>query len=383
MRPGAGRSDFEAALADRVGARYGIAFAYGRSGVIASLKALGLTQAEVIMPAYTCVVMAKAVVASGNHPVFVDIDLANYNMDMSALKRALTSQTRVVIATHMKGYPADIDAIRATVGDERVIILEDCAQGLPTSSAGSTKLCGDLGLFSFGPGKPTCTVQGGVIVTNSSDLYARIKAYRDKEMEGSSAKVWAKRWAWFLSSYVVFRQRTYGFLSRYRYRANPFGNTGLGFDPSPGALPNDMAMRYANFQARIGLAQLNKLDVMLAKRRALARLYDQELRDVTSIHPAPIIEGATYSFYTLRVPRRDEGGFKRRMASCGVSVDPSYEYVLPYLRPYQSFAREEYPRAVQAAREVINLPCYPHLQDSQARYIAACVRDCAREMNTR
>jgi perosamine synthetase len=172
-------------------------------------------------------------------------------------------------------------------------------------------------------------------------------------------------------------------LSRYRYRANPFGNTGLGFDPSPGALPNDMAMRYANFQARIGLAQLNKLDVMLAKRRALARLYDQELRDVTSIHPAPIIEGATYSFYTLRVPRRDEVGFQGRMASCGVSVDPSYEYVLPYLRPYQFFAREEYPRAVQAAREVINLPCYPHLQDSQARHIAACVRDCAQEMNTR
>jgi perosamine synthetase len=379
LQPGAAREDFESALAARVGARYGIAFAYARSGVIASLKAIGLSEAEVILPAYTCVVMAKAVVASGNRPAFVDIDLADYNMDIDALKRSITPQTRVVVATHMYGYPTDVGAIRATISDERVIIFEDCAQGLLTFSPGTSTFQGDLGLFSFGPGKPTCTVQGGIVVTNRSDLYAKIKAYRDKEMAQSSAKVWAKRWAWFLASYLVFRQWMYGLRYRYRLRARSVGNARSNFDPSPGALPNDIAIKYADFQARIGLAQLDKLDEMVAKRRALARLYDRELRDVKSIHTAPLMDGATYSFYTLRVPRRDEEGFRHLMAACGVAVDQSYDYVLPHLEPYRLFARETYPRAIEAAQQAVNLPMYPSLGLIDAQYVSECTRRCADE----
>jgi perosamine synthetase len=381
LRPGAERGEFESALAARVGARYGIAFAYGRAGVVAALKALGLARAEVILPAYTCLVMARAVMASGNFPAFVDIKLDDYNMDVSALKRALTPQTRVVVATHLYGYPTDVAAIRTTIGDERIIILEDCAQGLLTFSPRAHKLCGDLGLFSFGPGKPLCTVQGGIIVTNSPDLYEKIKVYRDKEMEQFSAKVFVNRWAWLLSSYLVFQKWFYGPLYWCRYRAKPIGNARPEFDPSPMALPSDVAVAYADFQARIGLAQLCKLDAMVTKRRALARLYDQELRAVPAIYPAPLIDGATYSFYTLRVPRRDEVGFGRRMASRGVSVDQSYDYALPYLKPYSAFAREAYPCAAQAASQVINLPCYPGLQEAQVRYIAACVRDCVYEID--
>jgi len=178
LRPGAGRSEFESALAARVGARYGIAFAYGRSGIVAACRALGLTQAEVIIPAFTCHVVAEAVVVSGNRPVFVDIDLADYNMDISAMKDALTSQTRAIIATHMHGYPTDVEAIRATAGDDRILIIEDSALLGPLNSRpGGTGLCGgDMAFFSFGHGKHLYTVKGGVIVTNSADLYEKIKA---------------------------------------------------------------------------------------------------------------------------------------------------------------------------------------------------------------
>lgn len=379
LRPGTGRSDFESALAARVGARYGIAFAYGRSGVIAFLKALGLTEAEVVLPAYNCEVMAKAVVASGNRPTFVDINLADYNMDISALKHALTSQTRVVVATHLYGYATDVDAIRATIGDERVIILEDCAQGLLTFSPGTSELRGDLALFSFGPHKTLCTVQGGVIVTNSFGLYEKIRTYRDEQMNQFSAKVWARRWVWLLASYFVFQEWIYGSLYWYRYRTESINEVHPQIDSPPDVLPSDVAATYADFQARIGLAQLDKLDAIVAKRRALAQLYDQELRDVPAIHPAPLIDGATYSFYVLRVPRRDVIGFRKRMANCGINVDQSYDYVLPYLKPYQSFAREAYPCALQAASEVVNLPNYPGLSLDDARFVAECVRHCIQE----
>jgi aminotransferase len=138
---------------------------------------------------------------------------------------------------------------------------------------------------------------------------------------------------------------------------------------------------YANFQARVGLVQLRKLDELLAKRCDLVELYNRELDAVAGIDLPPLIDGAAYSFYTLRVPRRDEIDFKQRMIRHGVAVDQSYDYALPDLGPYRSFAGGRYPCAVQAAREVINLPFYPHLREIQVRHISACVRDCAQEVS--
>src|SRR6185295_16639220 len=90
--PGPGRPAFEKAVAAAAKATYGVAFAYAHAGVIALFKTLNFVNAEIILPAYTCEVMAELVVATGNTPVFVDIDLADYNMDLKALRAALTSR---------------------------------------------------------------------------------------------------------------------------------------------------------------------------------------------------------------------------------------------------------------------------------------------------
>jgi perosamine synthetase len=373
LRPGRGRDEFESALAARVGARYGIAFAYGRSGIMASLKALGISQAEVIIPAYTCLVMAQAVVASGNRPVFVDIDLADYNMDVSAVKQALTPHTRVIVATHLYGYPTDVDAIRAIAGDDRVVVIEDCAQGLLTPFPGTVGVRGDIGLFSFGPNKQLSTIQGGVIVTNSPDLYEKIKAYRDREAGQVSYKVWAQRWARLIASYLVFNKPVYGLLHRVGF-VGWGSHQSDGVAPSAAEMPDDYASAYMDFQGRVGLAQLQKLDTVLARRRALAELYGREFHNVSGLSPAPIVAGATYSQYTLRIARRDEISFSLRMLAHGVSVDQTFDYALPYLKPYRPYARGEYPCAEQAAREVVNLPSYPNLSVASAQYVAESVR---------
>lgn len=373
LRPGPGRSEFELALAARVGARYGVALAYGRSAIMASLKALNISQADVIVPAYTCVVVAEAVVMSGNRPVFVDIDLADYNMDVQALKDVLTPQTRAIIAIHLYGYPANVDAIRAAVGDDRVVIIEDCASGLLTFSPGTSELRGDIGIFSFGPAKPLYTVQGGVAVTNSLELYEKIKTYRDGEMNQLPIAIWAKRWLRLVASYAVFNESMYGLLQQARI-VGAQKRTRTGSGSSPEEMPHDYATAYTDFQARVGLAQLNKLDTVLAKRRALAELYDRELRGVHGLCPAPIIAGATYSYYTLQVERRDEIDFCHRMLAKGIAVDQAYDYALPLLKAYRPYAKGEYPRAEQAARQAVNLPNYPGLSVVKAQYVAECVR---------
>lgn len=369
--PGSDREKFEAAVAARAGAKYGIAFAYARAGLVAAFGTLGITDAEIILPAYTCLVMAHTVLASGNRPVFVDIDLADYNMNIDALQQALTPHTQAVIATHMYGYPTDVDAIRASIGDERILIVEDCALGLHLLTTDSKGLRGDLGMFSFGPGKPLSSCGGGMLVTNSADLYEKIRMYRDELMDERRLNARLKYWIRLLASQVIFRKPFYDLL----YRPKSSKEILYKFNIPPDYMPPDTAMTLPAYQARVGMAQLQKTDLVVLKRRTLAKIYNSELENCSGIHSAPFVNKATFSYYTLRVPKRDEHKFEAYMISRGVAIDRSYNYALPHLKPYSRFAHGTYPAAKQAAEEVANLPCYPHLQETQAKHVAACVRD--------
>lgn len=373
IRPSAGRREFELKFTNYVGARYGVAFPSGRDGVFATLKALKLYESEVILPAYTCEVVARAVLESGNRPVFVDINLSDYNMDIKVLRQALTNHTSVVIATHLYGYPTKVDLIRSYIGDHRIIILEDCAQRLPPASSYSPGLKGDVAIYSSGRGKPMCTIEGGMVTTNSTELYERIKIVRDEMFNKSLAKISVKRLVRMIASYLVYQKQAYRVWCKirksFRIKADHRSNQ---YSPIRAGTP----VGFTDFQGRVGLAQIGKLDAMIARQRDIADLYDHELIGTTGFFIAPRIDGGTYSFYTIRVPQRDEIHFKERMALRGVSVDQSYNYALPHLKTYQPFSRTEYPRAVRAAKEVINLPCHPGLTDEDVRYVAGCVRAC-------
>lgn len=372
LRPGTGRTEFEAAVAGRTGGRYGLAFAYGRSGLVALLKSLDLSQAEIIMPAYTCSVIIEAVVASGNIPVFVDIDLSDYNMDISALKAAVTPCTRAVIATHMHGYPADIAAIRREIGDERILLIEDAALALRPAQPGAAPAA-DVTLFSFGRGKQLYTISGGVFVTNSASLYERMKAYRDAEMNRRPASVWRRRCLQVLTAYLAQSATLETALSRLK-NIGPVKQARDAVGLVRAVMPHDYATAYADFQGRLGLAQLNKLEQVLARNTTLAEFYSDELADVAGVTPAPLIPGAAYARYALRVERRDEIGFSRRMYAMGVEVGLNFNYALPCLKPYQAYARGYYPRAEQAAAETVNLPLYPGLRLEEARYAVECAQ---------
>ena len=373
LRPGAGRDAFEEACAAHLGARYGVAFAHARSGLWAALKVLGVTDADVVLTAYTCVVMPQTILAAGNRPVFVDIDPTDFNMDLGALRPALTPRTRAVIVTHLFGYEADVEAVRAIVGDERVLIVEDCAQKLMARPDRPLCLRGDVGMCSFGINKELCTVQGGVMVTNSAELYRRLRDYRDAQMDHKTVRLRLRRWARLLADYVVFRRRPYGAL----YRLGVAGETNrLDYQTrfEAARLLDDHATALLDLQGRVGLVQLRKLETVVARRRAIAELYTRELEGTPGIILPPLRPDATFAYYTLRVPRRQALDLRGRMLQHGVAIDETYEYALPLLQPYRRYADGAFPGAAEAARQVVNLPIYPHLSLDEARYVAQCLR---------
>ncbi len=276
----------------------------------------------------------------------------------------------------MYGYPADVEAMRAIAGDERILIIEDSALLGPLSSgSGEVGLRGDIAVFSFGPSKHLYTIQGGVVVTNSADLYRKIKDYRDREMNRLSWKVWTKRFARFMNGYMMLNATLLEVMDRLHHigsMQNVRNRLGL----AKGEIPGDYATAFADFQGYIGLAQLRKFDSILAKHRAWAEFYDRELQDVPGISPAPIIEGATYGSYTVRVERRDEIDFRRQMRAKDINVEEEtrFDYVLPRIESYRPYADGPYPHAEQAAREVVNLPNYAGLSAASARHIVESIK---------
>jgi dTDP-4-amino-4,6-dideoxygalactose transaminase len=239
-------------------------------------------------------------------------------------------------------------------------------------------LCGDIGLFSFGPAKHLYTVQGGVIATNSVELYEKLRAYRDREMPCLPTTLLVKRWMRFLLNFIPF-ERAFRNAVLPGLRQAIHGVVGPDRDPdnadsTPTLVARDYATAYAGFQARVGLSQLRKLDDMLERRQKLTEFYDRELRDIPGLIPAPIIPGANYSHYTMRVTRRDEIGFRQHMQTRGVEVGQVYDHVLPFRERFRPYASDRYPDTEQATREVVNLPLHPRLKMSEAQYVADCAR---------
>ena len=367
---------FEAQIASMSGARYAVSFVYGRMGFVALMKALEIPPGEVILPAYTCLVMAHAVLAAGHRPVFVDIKLNDFNLDTSQLKEALSPTTRAVIATHMFGYPADVNAIRNIIGDHKILLIEDAALSTHLLSHNSAGLQGDAAIISLGMNKSLSSIEGGVIITNSTSLYTKLRNYQTQISAAMPPKAVLKRWARFLSSYVIFSPKIYKHWYRRVVQKRPEfnNNVPLEFLLPPNYLPADGWSYYAEFQARIGLAQLAKLTEAQTKRRAIAQSYHQALRYLPGIHLPPLRNAVSYSYYTLRLPQRDKINFRTQMAQQGVGVDQSFDYALPNLKPYAPFSRKPYPCAAQAAAEVVNLPYYPGLQPLQRQRVVNAAR---------
>lgn len=221
--------EFEAAFADKMSVPYTQAVSSGTAALRVALAALGIKRGdEVIIPSFTFVATAEAVIQSGADLVIVDIDIT-LNMDPLKLEEAITTRTKAIIPVHMMGAPADMDKILAIADKHKLYILEDAAQGCGGTYKGKALgTIGHLGAFSFDAGKVMITGEGGMIATSKKDLFIKARAYHDHGHEYSTE------------------------VSR-----GEDGAIGEGFN-----------YRMTELQGVIGIVQLKKLDMIIQNQRA-------------------------------------------------------------------------------------------------------------------
>ena len=338
-------AEFEQAVADYVGARYGIATTSCTTAMHLSLMLQGIHEGdEVIMPSFTCPATANAVRHSRAIPVFVDIDQRTFNLDPDAVGNAINSRTRAIMAIHQFGLPADMDAIYALAREHALVLIEDAGVALGSSYRG--KKIGSLGAptcFSFHGRKIVTTGEGGMLTTSDETLAERARIVRS---HGAS-----------VSDFV--RHQAKGEVIQ------SYDQLGYNF-------------RMTDIQAAIGLEQIKRLPYILEQRRRLARRYQESFEGMREIEPpyVPAYAEHSYQSYIVRLtPKcrlsRDE--FLRGMASRGVSCRHTLAcHTEPYFR--QVCRISDLPITDEIVRTTVCLPLFPTMTDEEQNYVVESVR---------
>ncbi|MFA7413949.1 MAG: DegT/DnrJ/EryC1/StrS family aminotransferase [Rhizobium sp.] len=364
--------DFERAFAATMEQAHAIAFPYGRTAQMLLMEALGLKGREIILPAYTCVVVAHAIVLAGGTPVFIDSEAHGFNMDLDKAEAAITAETGAIIATSIHGYPVDLDRLDAIAARHpHVVILQDCAHSFAAEWNGRpVQKHGRAAIFGLNISKLMTSIFGGMITTDDADLAARLRALRDVRLEaggrGLSRALYLAAATTALAPPVfslVKRISDLGLIDRFvRY-----------YDETLIDMPADHLVQIGRAEASVGVRQCAAYRGIIDRRRRIAAFYDEALKDLFPDGRPPLVDGATYSHYVLRVA--DPDGLVKAASRRGIELGRLIDYCIPDMKAYRNMTSTQGPfdqtRCLNAS--VVNLPVW--VDEEHARRVVAAIKD--------
>ena len=340
--------EFEKMVTRITGVEHAIAVSSCTTALHLALVGLGIANGdEVIVPSFTYVATANAVEHAGATPVFCDIDVATFNIDVSQIESKITEKTKAIIPVHLFGLSADMNPIMKLAGEYGLKIIEDAACSLAAMYEGrALGSIGDAGCFSFHPRKIITTGEGGMLITNNGNLAERLRALRTHGATISD----------------LARHKKSGFLL-------PEFNL-LGYN-----------YRMTDLQGAIGVEQMKKLDWMIENRIRLAQRYDEMLGDVEwlKLPYVPSDCKHTYQSYVTLVtedPLLSRNDIMQKLEDMGISTRQGTHAVhtLGYYKQKYGFQEYDLPNSLKADRQSMALPLYPQITDEEQNYVVEAIK---------
>jgi dTDP-4-amino-4,6-dideoxygalactose transaminase len=331
---------FESALSSYVGGRKVRTLTSGTAALEIALMLAGVGRGdEVIVPAMSFAASANVILRRGAIPVFVDVDLTSRNLDVSLVEPAISGRTRAVMPVHFAGLPVDMDRLLEIARRFDVRVVEDAAHAIGSEYRGRRiGAFGDIACFSFHPNKNMTTIEGGAIACNRADEARLIEVERFHGIERQA-------------------------------------------DGSIDVISAGGKFNLSDVSARIGLAQLERLDAFSKRRRELATIYFKELSaDPPGILPEAGDEGHCWNMFTLLLPFDRLGmtrtQFQEAMGKRGIAIGVHYPCI-PGLTVYRQldYREDRYPNAARIGRETVTLPLFPAMTDDDVRRVCTTLRD--------
>ena len=334
---------FENLLAGYVGVNYALTFNSGTSALHAILLSYGIGKGdEVIVPSFTFIATANAPLFVGAKPVFAEIEERTYGLDPEDIERKITPKTKAIMPIHYGGCSCLIEELRGIADKYNLILIEDAAESLGASI--NSKKVGSFGgaaMFSFCAPKVITTGEGGAVVTNSEEIYERLKLIRSHG-----------------------RAETSDYFSTSEY----LEYVALGYN-----------FRMSNLTAALGVAQLEKIDRVIELRREKAGHMTQRLSHAEGIilPTAPNSFLHLYQMYTIRV----KGGKEQRdslmtyLNQRGIGTKVYFDpiHLTQFYRKKFGYKGGELPVTERVSQEVLTLPMYPTLSEDEINYIAESI----------
>lgn len=338
--------EFEQQWAAYCGMKYGIAVNNGTAALQTAVACLGLEPGfHVIMPTFTIISCALAVIYNGGIPVLVDSDPRTWCMDISQVEHKITDRTRAIMPVHIYGHPVDMDPLRQLAHRHGLSIIEDAAEAHGAeylcgrhSVAPTWKRCGSLGdisAFSFYANKVITTGEGGMVLTDHSPYAERARSFRN----------------------LCFRPE------------KRFYHTELGHN-----------FRLTNLQAAVGLAQIGRIDEILARKRWIGRAYTERLNDIPGIQLPTEESWARQIYWMYGVVLDESTGLEaaqlaQKLKENGVETRPFFLGIhqQPVFQDMGLFQNEKYPVAERIARQGLYFPSGLTLTESQIDQVCETV----------
>ncbi len=330
---------FEQKMSAKVGRKYGIAVSNGTAALEVAAQALGISEGdEVIMPTFTIISCAMAVTKLGAVPVLVDSDIHDWNMKVDEIEAKITDKTKAIMIVHLYGLPVQVDKVLTLAKKYNLKVIEDAAEmhgqtynGKPCGSFG------DISTFSFYPNKHVTTGEGGMVVTDNEELAERCRMIRN----------------------LCFRQDV-------RYVHDELSDN----------------YRFTNLQAAVGLAQLERLDEFVERKRNMGRYYTEQLEGVEGLMlPIASTEYAEniYWVYGLVLDESvevDNKAVQKLLADEGIGSRTFFwcMHEQPVYQKLGLFHNEKYPNAEYLARKGFYIPSGLALTQAQMEEVIIKVK---------
>lgn len=320
--------EFEGLVAEYVGVKHAVAVSSGTSALHLIVRALGIGPGdEVLVPSFTFVASANVILYEGAKPVFVDIEPDTYNLDPDDLERKITPRTKAILVVDVFGHPAEWDEILRVAGKYGLKVIDDSCEAIGAEYKGR-KLgqFGDAAAFAFYPNKQMTTGEGGVIVTNDSEIARLCRSMRNQGRGEMGAWLEHER---------------------------------LGYN-----------YRMTEMSAALGVSQLKRLETLLAKRERVAKAYTERIVGLDRVRPPVVRPHVRMSWFVYVVTLAQ--GLHRApvMAAMGRKGIPTRGYFSPvHLQPYirERLGTEEgmLPITESVAKRTIALPFHANLSEAE------------------
>ena len=327
---------FEENMATYVGRKFGIAVSNGSAALDIAIKAIGIKEGdEVILPTFTIISPAQSIVYAGGKPILVDADAATWCMNVNQIEAKITPKTKAILVVHIYGFPTDMDAIIDLANKYKLAIIEDAAEMHGQTYKG--KMCGSFGhisTFSFYPNKHITTGEGGMLMTDDETLAEKCRSYRN-----------------------------------------------LCFKPERRFVHDELGWNYrmTNLQAALGVAQLEKIEQHIVRKREIGALYNHYLNGTPGIELMPVqtdYADNIYWVYAIISKHKSAMELMKQLGEKGIGTRPFFYpmHWQPVFNKMGWYANEQYPVAERIAEYGFYLPSGLGITDDEIKEVSETLK---------